>query len=63
MERFGKPTQYGSHTMTLDEIADSLGVSHQRVSQLEQSALKKVRSRLKQLNLTYEDLLKCLKYS
>lgn len=43
--------------MTLDEVADALGISHQRVSQLEQSALKKVRIRLKQLNLTYEDFI------
>ena len=49
--------------MTLDEVADALGISHQRVSQLEQSALRKVRIKLKDLNITYEDLISCLKYS
>jgi DNA-directed RNA polymerase specialized sigma subunit len=48
--------------MTLEEIADALGISHQRVSQLEKSALQKVRSKLKNLDITYEDLLSCLKY-
>jgi DNA-directed RNA polymerase specialized sigma subunit len=47
--------------MTLDEIADALGVSHQRVSQLEQSALKKVRIELLKRGITYEDLELCLK--
>lgn len=48
--------------MTLEEIADALGISHQRVSQLEKSALQKVRIKLKNLDITYEDLLSCLKY-
>jgi DNA-directed RNA polymerase specialized sigma subunit len=48
--------------MTLEEVADALGISHQRVSQLEKSALQKVRSKLKNLDITYEDLLSCLKY-
>ena len=49
--------------MTVQEIAQVLGVSHQRVTQLEQKALKKIRKQLKQHNLTYEDIIKCLKYS
>lgn len=49
--------------MTLEEIAAALGISHQRVSQLEQSALKKVRIKLKNLDITYEELEKCLKHS
>lgn len=49
--------------MTVQEIADVLGVSHQRVTQIEQKALKKILNQLKKHNLTYEDLLKCLKYS
>jgi DNA-directed RNA polymerase sigma subunit (sigma70/sigma32) len=49
--------------MTLDEVAAELGVSHQRVSQLEQSALKKLRIELLKRNITYEELLLCLKHS
>jgi DNA-directed RNA polymerase sigma subunit (sigma70/sigma32) len=47
--------------MTLEEVAAELGVSHQRVSQLEQSALKKLRIELLKRNITYEELLQCLK--
>jgi DNA-directed RNA polymerase sigma subunit (sigma70/sigma32) len=47
--------------MTLDEVAVALGVSHQRVSQLEQSALKKVRIELLKRGINYEDLKLCLK--
>lgn len=49
--------------MTVQEIADALGVSHQRVTQIEHNALKKIQKQLKNHDLTYEDLLKCLKYS
>lgn len=49
--------------MTLEDIAQVMGISLQRVQQLEQKALKKVLKQLKQHDLTYEDLLKCLKYS
>lgn len=49
--------------MTLDEVAEVLGISHQRVSQIEQTALKKMRIRLKRYDITYEDLLLCLKLS
>lgn len=49
--------------MTLEEVAEVLGISHQRVSQLEQSALKKLRIELQKHNVTYEDLLLCLKLS
>jgi DNA-directed RNA polymerase sigma subunit (sigma70/sigma32) len=49
--------------LSLDEIALALGVSHQRVSQLEQSALKKLRIELLKHNITYEELLSCLKHS
>lgn len=48
--------------MTLDEIAEALGISHQRVSQLEKRALNKVRIKLKNLDITYEDLISCLKF-
>ena len=51
----------GGDSMTLEEVAKVLGVSHQRVSQLEQSALKKVRIELLKRNITYEDLQLCLK--
>jgi DNA-directed RNA polymerase sigma subunit (sigma70/sigma32) len=49
--------------LTHEEIALELGVSHQRVSQIEQSALKKLRIVLNKHNITYEELLSCLKYS
>jgi len=49
--------------MTLKEVAAALGLSHQRVSQLEQSALKKLRIELSKHNITYEELLSCLKHS
>jgi len=49
--------------MTLEEVADTLGISFQRVSQLEQSALKKVRIALKNEDITYEELLRCLKHT
>ena len=49
--------------MTLKQVASRLGLSHQRVSQLEQSALKKLRIELLKHNITYEELLSCLKHS
>jgi DNA-directed RNA polymerase sigma subunit (sigma70/sigma32) len=48
---------------SLEEVAEKLGISHQRVSQLQQSALKKIRTELLKNNITYEELLSCLKYS
>lgn len=48
--------------MTLEEVALELGISHQRVSQLEKSALQKVRIKLKKLDITYEDLITCLRF-
>lgn len=48
--------------MTVQEIAKVLGVSHQRITQIEQKAIKKLRIELIKHNLTYEDLIKCLKY-
>jgi len=49
--------------MRVEEIADTLGISHQRVTQLEQSALKKIRKALQKHNITYEELFLCLKHS
>jgi DNA-directed RNA polymerase sigma subunit (sigma70/sigma32) len=43
--------------LTLEQIAIELGITHQRVSQLEQSALKKLRIELSKRNITYEELL------
>ena len=51
------------YKMKVEDIADVLGVSHQRVTQLEQSALKKIRKALQKHNITYEELLLCLKHS
>jgi DNA-directed RNA polymerase specialized sigma subunit len=45
------------------QIALELGISHQRVSQIEQSALKKLRAALFKNNITYEELFLCLKHS
>ena len=45
------------------QIALELGISHQRVSQLEQSALKKLRIVLLKNNITYEELFLCLKHT
>ena len=42
--------------MTLQEIADVLGCSRERVRQIERDALKKLRKALLRRNLTYEDL-------
>lgn len=47
--------------MTLQEIGLELGISTQRVSQIEQRALKKVRTKLKNRNITFWDLIECLK--
>jgi DNA-directed RNA polymerase specialized sigma subunit len=47
--------------MTLKEVAAALGLSHQRVSQLEQSALKKLRVELLNRGITYEEFYLCLK--
>jgi DNA-directed RNA polymerase sigma subunit (sigma70/sigma32) len=49
--------------MTQEEIAVELRVSRQRVSQIEQSALKKLRISLLKHNITYEELFLCLKLS
>ena len=49
--------------MTIEEIGRELGISHQMVSIIVANALKKIRKQLKNHDLTYEDLLKCLKYS
>jgi DNA-directed RNA polymerase specialized sigma subunit len=49
--------------MTLKEVAAALGLSHQRVSQLEQSALKKLRIELLKRGITYEEFASCLKHS
>ena len=40
--------------MTEQEIADELGISHQRVNQLLQSAMKKVKHNIEDLHSEYE---------
>jgi DNA-directed RNA polymerase specialized sigma subunit len=43
--------------MSLDEVAQVMGLSRQRVSQLEQSGLKKCREALRRRGLRLDDLL------
>ena len=49
--------------MTLAEIAAELGISHQAVWELQSKAIKKLRIALQNHEITYEELLKCLKHS
>lgn len=49
--------------MTLEEIAAELGISHQAVWELQAKAIKKLRIAIQKHDITYEDLLKCLKHS
>lgn len=43
--------------MTLDQIAEAEGVSHQRIAQILASAISKVRKALSQRGIKFEDLL------
>lgn len=43
--------------MTLQEIADELGISKQMVAKIEKRALDKARATLDRLGLTWEDFL------
>ena len=43
--------------MTLEEIADELGVTRERVRQIEKMALQKLRIRLRRYGLELEDLI------
>lgn len=61
MERFSR--KGGIEPMTLEEIAAELGISHQAVWELQAKAIKKLRIALKHHEITYEELLKCLKHS
>lgn len=49
--------------MTLQEIADIMGMSRERVRQIEQSGLKKMRKRLRALGIEPEDFISTLKYN
>lgn len=49
--------------MTLEEIALELGMSHQSVWQIQAKALKKIRAVIIKHDITYEELLRCLKHS
>lgn len=49
--------------MTLQEIADIMGVSREMVRQIEQSALKKMRKRLIAMGISAEDFISTLKYN
>ena len=49
--------------MTLEEIALELGITHQSVWQIQDKAIKKIRAVIIKHDITYEELLKCLKHS
>lgn len=49
--------------MTLHEIANELGISHQAVWELQNRAITKLRKALLKHNITYEEFEKCLKLS
>ena len=49
--------------MTLEEIALELGITHQSVWQIQAKALNKIRIVLLKHDITYEELLLCLKHS
>ena len=49
--------------MTLAEIADIMGMSRERVRQIEQRALGKVKIELYKRGMTAEDFFNCLKYT
>ncbi len=46
-----------SRPMTLDEIGKVLGISRERVRQIEKSALAKIRKRLERVGKTVDDFL------
>jgi len=48
--------------MTLEEIADRMGMSRERVIQIEESALRKCRKKLRLLGVSAEDFFSTLKY-
>ena len=50
-------------TKTLEEIADMMGCTRERVRQIESTALGKVRKELYKRGLTAEDFFSTLKYS
>lgn len=49
--------------MTLQEIANELGISHQAVWEIQAKAIKKLQIAIKTHEITYEELLQCLKHS
>jgi len=49
--------------MTLHEIANEMGISHQAVWELQNKAIIKLRKALKKHNITYEEFALCLKHS
>jgi DNA-directed RNA polymerase sigma subunit (sigma70/sigma32) len=63
MERFGKPKKYGSNTMTLEEIALEMGITHQSVACYQRRAIEKIQKICIKHNITYEEFLQCLKYT
>jgi transcriptional regulator with XRE-family HTH domain len=60
---YEKRTEIKDPYMTLQEIADMMGMSRERVRQIEESALKKCRKRLRALGITEEAFFSTLKYT
>lgn len=52
-----KPFTYTGEPMTLQEIAEIEGVSHQRVTQILASALRKIAKALEERKIKLEDLI------
>lgn len=52
-----KSVPYGGRAMTLEQISQELGVTRERVRQIERDALKKINARLKARGITAADVL------
>ncbi len=53
-----RPTTSGAQrSMTLEEIADIFGTSRERIRQIEQMALRKIRGRLRAKGIDLKDYL------
>lgn len=60
---FSKSTDSRSRYMTLEQVAEIMGITRERVRQLEASALMKCRSILRKKGVSAEDFFSTLKYN